>query len=364
MPYLGDDTVIRNGERIVSAYAEGLDGLSNDGCRELAEDNIVTSKQCAVLQEALRGGAGGIVTAEEVGELRSSGLSNNLIDAIRGVDGKQALQARAKALGDTADGYFMFDNSRHAAALKELKLMGKEGISEICRIILKGSLQNPTSISQRAFYELYETADVTDPDVISAFISALNFGSEDMRKIAASALLKAGESAVPKLIEAANEIRGIIPSVERAEPERLRLIAVIDLLDNINSTSSQIDSTLIGMLSDNFLTDAVKQAAADVLVKRGSLAASAVANLLQDSDQRVRAMAADILGRMGSVAAFAVPKLEKTLHDPELDVRVSVLSALWLIYKETAKDVMDVPTFQNTNFPPRNSNESQSFKYF
>ncbi|MBI2974470.1 MAG: hypothetical protein HYY43_02635 [Deltaproteobacteria bacterium] len=52
---------------------------------------------------------------------------------------------------------------------------------------------------------------------------------------------------------------------------------------------------------------------------------------------------------MGATAAFTVPKLTELLHDPELDVRVSALTALWLIDRETAKGVMGASTFENLN---------------
>ncbi len=68
-----------------------------------------------------------------------------------------------------------------------------------------------------------------------------------------------------------------------------------------------------------------------------------------DSDWRLRARAADILGRMGAVAAFAVPKLTESLYDSESNVRLSALTAIWLIDKETAKGVMNASTLENLN---------------
>lgn len=334
MPYLGNDTVKANAERIIDAYAEGLDGLSKEDCQELVEDDIVTGKQCGFLQEALRGGAGGIVTSEEVQELRSSGLSQELVYDISGDDGRKALQTRVKWLGDVADGLFVQYDYEEVEALAELKLMGKEGISELCRII--SSVNQFLPNFERAVYELSETADVTDPQVISAFIIALN-GNENVRNVANYALFRAGEPAVSKLVESANKVRYEFDVNSRTEPVILRLATLIKLLGDINSTSPTIDSALIGMLSDRNLTPDIIERASFALVKRGPLAASAVALLLQDSDWRVRVIAADILGLMGGIAAFAVPQLEKCLRDPEEDVRLSALIALRWINIETEK---------------------------
>ncbi|MBI2341254.1 MAG: HEAT repeat domain-containing protein [Deltaproteobacteria bacterium] len=357
------DPITLRAEKIIDAYAEGIDGLSNDDCKELAEDKIVTSQQCAVLQEALRGGAGGIITNEEVEKLHASlsGLPFDSIYAISGTDGKKALKARAKALSDTASSFFEWEYKQFAA-IQELRLMGEDGIDGLCEaadgrwlgfaayarvldalneipeasyplstldVFIRGASLQYSNIQFKAVTGLAKHQNWQRPwvndgrefsrkdQVISALVNAVGNGDEELQKIAGAALLAAGELAIPALIAAAK-----LP---------------------------EIDSALIDTFSDYCLMRAAKQSVMSVLVKRGPLAASAVVNALDDSDSNVRLLAAETLGRMGATAAFTVPKLTELLHDPELDVRVSALTALWLIDRETAKGVMGASTFENLN---------------
>ncbi|MBI2974491.1 MAG: hypothetical protein HYY43_02740, partial [Deltaproteobacteria bacterium] len=307
------DPITLRAEKIIDAYAEGIDGLSNDDCKELAEDKIVTSQQCAVLQEALRGGAGGIITNEEVEKLHASlsGLPFDSIYAISGTDGKKALKARAKALSDTASSFFEWEYKQFAA-IQELRLMGEDGIDGLCEaadgrwlgfaayarvldalneipeasyplstldVFIRGASLQYSNIQFKAVTGLAKHQNWQRPwvndgrefsrkdQVISALVNAVGNGDEELQKIAGAALLAAGELAIPALIAAAK------CDANRGRNTISYQANVIRVLGEIDSTLPEIDSALIDTFSDYCLMRAAKQSVMSVLVKRGPLAA-------------------------------------------------------------------------------------------
>jgi hypothetical protein len=87
----------RLAQKVVEAFASGLDALTDQECADIG---IYTQQLCSALQNALGLGAGGVVTDEEREDLAAAGFSDEFVRGLAGSDGRRALMERVKWLGD------------------------------------------------------------------------------------------------------------------------------------------------------------------------------------------------------------------------------------------------------------------------
>lgn len=275
----------RLAEKVIDAYADGLDALTADECKGLGIDGA----HCSTLRDVLKTGPEGEVTPDERAELEKSGFAKEFIDGIAGTDGKNALRERVKWLGDHAVKKWWrinYEKDDRARMINEIKSLGSAAIGAVPALI-----------------ELFKDED------------------SDVRWEAARALISIGAPVVPALIEALKDECCIVRLYAVATLGNIRLPAV---------------SPFIEALSD-ICTD-VRLEAAFVLDRFGVSAAQAIPALssaLADEDKILRRTAAEVLGKIGKESFPALPFLEEMRdNDPDPDCRKAAGEAVEKIEKE------------------------------
>jgi HEAT repeat protein len=158
---------------------------------------------------------------------------------------------------------------------------------------------------------------VGDERAIGLLVQALRHDSRRVRELAADALARKGEIAVPGLVAALGD-----------SDFRVRLRA-LGPLRRIGPAAAPAVPAVIECLSDSHAV--IREVAASTLPAMGPAAAptvSALAETLSDADSDVRGAAARALGRIGPAAVSTMSALVDALSDPNWGVHREAARAL------------------------------------
>lgn len=260
-------------QRVIEAYASGLDALTSKECTELKID----TQHCAALQKALGKGAEGVVTEEESKDLAGAGFSDEFIKGLAGTDGKRALIERVKWLGDHAvKKWWRIDASTfHRENMwDELGGSGPAAVPLLIERLRDGDAQ----VRAHACQSLGNIRPAA-VSAIPALIDKLKDIDDDVRERAAGGLAGIGRSAAPA-----------VPALVVALGDKNADVVwnVIGALAMIGPAAAPAVPELIGMLND------------------------------EERVVYVRRRAALALGNIGKPAHHALPFLDD-MHDRDPD---------------------------------------------
>ncbi len=152
-----------------------------------------------------------------------------------------------------------------------------------------------------------------------------------MRYFAAKAILKIGEKALPALDALINALKD--------ENANVRYFAAKAIWKIGEKAFPAVDA-LINALKDE--DENVRYFAAKTIGKIGKKALPALMSALKNENTEIRESTAIILGNMGWRALSAISKLENTLKDENIYVRVAAAEALFKIDEESAEGLVNI----------------------
>lgn len=359
---------------LLEAVAGGnLDEVQLDRARQLG------AEATPYLVQALRSPLRRIQRAAAEVLLRMNRSASSLFDlnAALQYGDENTRSAAAAALGSVARAGAVATQKLLSAALPEnsvpvreaaMRALGSVGDETAVRG-LAGVLQDTSAeIRKTAAAILGETRNAAlYPVVTDALIGALIDPDRDVRIASAAALgsliqpryypanpppLELVDAVIAKLAEALADsdagvrleaVRALIPIAETAkwnEDERISVMyswayrmktwdrnEVAEELSRRSNASHRAVVALMRALEDE--SAAVRESAADVLVRVGSAAVGGLTLELESAEKETRALAARILGQIGKDARNAIGRLEYVLKDEnEEEVRASIADAL------------------------------------
>lgn len=283
-------------QKVIAAYADGFDGLSDDECLELLcrdPDNAGAADQCVpqgfVLRSVLKTGSEGVVTDEELRILEKWGFSADFRGEFAKFNGKRALYERVKWLAETLENRSATPPAGWQSYRCDLDHLLLEAVKELEEI-------GPDA--KGAVPVLFKTLDY--PGKYVGFYAAQALG-----KIGFD-----GKAAVPMLLDLL------------ADPNPYVRDAAACTLSKIGPDAKEAIPALIESLKDE--SDNVGLLAAVALGEIGPDAKDAVPALIEvynsprsisiEGFQKVDA-AIWALGKMGPAAKKAVPMLKRALND-------------------------------------------------
>ncbi len=176
--------------RIQNEYAETPDRLTQSECEAMA----IATAPCQALVSALGQGRSGEITVEEYAQLQDAGFSHSLIQGLAGTDGKAALQARVRWLGENAVGRgwrSQYDPKHREAMVVELGNIGPDAAGAVPQLIkmLRDREVNFRLLAVRALREIGPAAT---PAVSALQVAAKEETHSFMRQAALQALEQIG----------------------------------------------------------------------------------------------------------------------------------------------------------------------------